>query len=86
MTMPIVANPELLLIGNPRRRRRRRRNGMCLRPIKARHCAANRRRRRNKGGRRGGYAAFVKRHKGLFKRMTFRQAVKKIGMMWRKKH
>ncbi len=65
-----------------RRHKRRRHN-----PRHRKH-AYNRRRksiRRNRGGR-GKYSAFVKKHKGLFKRMGFKAASKKIGSMWRSKH
>lgn len=99
MHMPIVANPELILLGNPRKRRRRRRKGSL-------RIRSHRRRRKNGGksrgihrkwgkvtthkrrvnrGRRGGYAGFVKKHKALFKRMTFKQATKKIASMWKRK-
>lgn len=44
----------------------------------------SRRSRRNRGG--GKYSSFVKKHKGLFKKMGFRAASKKIGSMWRSKH
>ncbi len=44
---------------------------------------SHRRTRRNKGGK---YSSFVKKHKGLFKKMGFKAASKKIGSMWRSKH
>jgi hypothetical protein len=76
--------------------RSRRRNGGAWRRIHKHWGPVHKYSRRGKHGHRvgghkrrvnpGSYAAFVKRHKGLYKRMGFRAASKKIGMMWRRKH
>lgn len=45
---------------------------------------SSRRSRRNRGG--GKYSSFVRKHKGLYKKMGFASASRKIAAMWRKKH
>ncbi len=69
-----------------RRRRKSRRNSHRKHRVSHRRHAYNRKRtRRNRGGR-GKYSSFVKKHKGLFKRLGFKAASRKIGQMWRSKH
>lgn len=89
----IARNPEVVVVQNPavsfspmkgrghmRYRKRRRHN-----PKHSRHAYRSARRsvRRNKG-RKGSYSAFVKKHKGLFKKHSFRAATKMIAGMWKR--
>ena len=67
-----------------RHRRNRHRSRRSLRYNRCHRVSRGRRSRRNRGG--GSYRAFVKKHKGLFKRMSPKLAMKKIGSMWRHKH
>ncbi len=46
------------------------------------HRKSSKRRRKNPGG---SYARFVKKHKGLFKRLGFKGATKRISAMWKRK-
>ena len=41
------------------------------------------RKHRHNAGRKGKYSSFVKKHKGLFKKMGFKAATRKIAALWR---
>jgi hypothetical protein len=90
----IAKNPEVVVVQNPavsfsplkgighmrRHKSRRRRNN----PKHRKHAYKGIRRHvRNNKGRKGKYSAFVKKHKGLFKKMGFKAASRKIASMWK---
>lgn len=78
----LARNPEVVIVQNPAPGSFRR-NGMKRRKHRSKsRRRSTRRTRRNRGN---AYSRFVKKHKGLFKRMGFRSASKKISSMWRKK-
>lgn len=95
----IAKNPEVVVVQNPavsfslsskgsRHMKRRRKSSHRRRKASHRKHAYNGRRharkhRRNKGRKGGSYSSFVKKHKGLFKKMGFKAASRKIASMWK---
>lgn len=99
--MKIACNPEVIVVQNPavsggerksmKHRRKRRTNVRRSQAGKRTHRRysrnASRPARRHRRTRRnvGSYAAFVKKHKGLYKKFGFKGAAKRIAAMWRNK-
>ncbi len=67
-----------------KRRKSRRRSSSRGRKVSYNRRKHSRKARRNAGG--GKYSSFVKKHKGLYKRLGFARASKRIAAMWRSKH
>lgn len=93
----IAKNPEVVVVQNPavsfsqsskgmcsmkRRSKRRRSRKMSHRKHAYNSRRHSRKHRRNKGRKDGKYSSFVKKHKGLFKKMGFKAASRKIASMW----
>lgn len=93
-------NPEVVVVTNPapssfrkgkhmkrrkRRNRRRSRRNLSYNRGRSRRYNRGRRRRTRRNRGRGKYSSFVKAHKGLFKKMSFKAATRKIASMWRRK-